>query len=299
MKPETMRVLAKPMLFTAALIWGASFFVMKDVGTYVPPFFLLAFRFTGGAVILGVLGWKKWKLLSLDYLWRGAVIGGLMFLAFMVMTFGLMGTSPSKNAFLTSVYCVLVPFLNWLVLKQKPDRFNVLAAVLCVTGVGFVSLNEAFQVSWGDGLSLFSAFFYAAHIVGVEKVSKNRDIYLLTVLQFAFAALFAWICGGIFQEFPPLEVFDRSMIIQLGYLIVLATSVALLFQNVGQVWSDPSSTAVILSLESVFSVIFCLLLGKETLTVRLAVGFVLIFAAVICSETKFSFLRRKAPMLKE
>ena len=118
MKPETMRILAKPMLFAAALIWGASFFVMKDVGTYVPTFFLLAFRFTGGALILGILGWKKWKLLNWDYLWRGLVIGGLMITAFSVMTFGLMGTTPSKNAFLTSVYCVLVPFLNWMVLKR-------------------------------------------------------------------------------------------------------------------------------------------------------------------------------------
>jgi len=293
MKPETMRILAKPMLFAAALIWGASFFVMKDVGTYVPTFFLLAFRFTGGALILGILGWKKWKLLNWDYLWRGLLIGGLMITAFSVMTFGLMGTTPSKNAFLTSVYCVLVPFLNWLVLKRKPDRYNVLAAVLCVAGVGFVSLNEVLGVSWGDGLSLFSAIFYAAHIVGVEKVSKDHDIYLLTVLQFAFAALIAWICGFTFQEFPPVEVFNLSIVIQLGYLIVFATSVALLFQNVGQIWSDPASAAVILSLESVFSVIFCLLLGKETLTMQLALGFAIIFVAVICSETKFSFLRKK------
>lgn len=299
MKPETMRVLAKPMLFTAALIWGASFFVMKDVGTYVPTFFLLAFRFTGGAVILGILGWKKWKLLSWDYLWRGALIGGLMITAFSVMTFGLMGTTPSKNAFLTSVYCVLVPFLNWLVLKQKPDRYNILAAVLCVAGVGFVSLNEAFGVSWGDGLSLFSAIFYAAHIIAVEKVSKDRDIYFLTVLQFAFAALFAWTFGGIFQQFPPAEVFNLGVILQLAYLIVLATSVALLFQNVGQIWSDPASAAVILSLESVFSVLFCLVLGKETLTLQLAIGFVLIFVAVVCSETKFSFLRKKTPEMKK
>lgn len=294
MKPETMRKLAKPMLFLAALIWGASFFVMKDVGTYVPAFFLLAFRFTGGAVILGVVGWKKWRLLSWELLWRGAVVGAMMITAFSVQTFGLMGTTASKNAFLTSVYCVLVPFLNWLVLKQKPDRYHLLAAVLCVTGVGLVSLNGTLGVSWGDGLSLLSALFYALHIIGVEKLFKGRDIYLLTVLQFAFAALFAWIGGLLFQDFPPRSVFHADIVIQLAYLIVLATSVALLFQNVGQVWSDPASTAVILSLESVFSVLFCLLLGKETLTVQLAVGFALIFLAVVCSETKFSFLRRKA-----
>jgi len=74
---------------------------------------------------------------------------------------------------------------------------------------------------------------------------------------------------------------------------VMATTVALLFQNVGQIWSDPSSASVILSLESVFGVLFSVICYGDLVTAPMALGFVCIFIAVVCSETKFSFLRKK------
>lgn len=293
MNERTMRMLAKPMLFAAAFIWGSSFFIMKGAVDIIPTFFLLAIRFTGGAVLLGLACWKKWKGFARDYLWRGAIIGGFLFLAYSVQTFGLMGTTPSKNAFLTAVYCVIVPFLNWAVMKNRPDRFNVMAAVLCVAGVGLVSLNGDLSMTWGDALTLCCAIFYAAHIVAVEKVSPHKDIYLLTVFQFAFAALYAWVFGLIFQKMPPLSTFTVDVAIQLAYLTVMATTVALLFQNVGQIWSDPASASVILSLESVFGVLCSVIFYGDEVTLQLGAGFVLIFVAVVCSETKFSFLRKK------
>lgn len=289
-----MRRLAKPMLFLAAFIWGSSFFIMKGAVDIIPTFYLLAIRFTGGAAILALVCWKKWKGFTKDYLWRGAMIGGFLFLAYSIQTFGLMGTTPSKNAFLTAVYCVIVPFLYWLVAKRRPDRFNILAAVLCVSGVGLVSLTSDLSVTWGDALTLCCAVFYAAHIVAVAKVSPGKDIYLLTVFQFAFAALYAWILGVFFQELPPAAtLFNADLLFQMAYLTVMATTVALLFQNVGQVWSDPASASVILSLESVFGVLCSVLFYGDPVTPRLVAGFVLIFVAVVCSETKFAFLRRK------
>lgn len=295
MNESIMRRLAKPMLLIAAFIWGSSFFIMKGAVDAIPTFYLLAVRFTGGAVLLALVCFKKWRAFTKDYLWRGAVIGGFLFLAYSIQTFGLMGTTPSKNAFLTAVYCVLVPFLYWLVMRRRPDKYNILAALLCVTGVGFVSLNGGFAVTWGDALTLICAIFYAAHIVAVAKVSPGKDIYLLTVFQFAFAALYAWVGGALFQEFPPASVFSADMLIQLAYLTVMATTVALLFQNVGQVWSDPASAAVILSLESVFGVLCSVIFYGDPVTIRLTIGFALIFVAVLCSETKFAFLRRKKP----
>lgn len=294
MNEHTMRILAKPMLFLAAFIWGSSFFIMKGAVDVIPTFFLLAIRFTGGALLLALFCWKKWRLMTRDYLWRGAIIGGFLFLAYSIQTFGLMGTTPSKNAFLTAVYCVIVPFLYWLVAKKRPDKFNILAALLCISGVGFVSLTSDLSITWGDGLTLCCAVFYAAHIVSVAKVSPGKDIYLLTVFQFAFAALYAWICGFLFQELPTQSIINLDLILQMAYLVVMATTVALLFQNVGQVWSDPASAAVILSLESVFGVLCSVLFYGDPVTPRLVIGFLLIFVAVICSETKFEFLRKKA-----
>lgn len=300
MSPRTMHRLAKPMLFAAALIWGTSFFIMKNALDAVPVFFLLAIRFTAGAVLLALVCGRRWKSFTPDYLWRGAIIGGFLFLAYSVQTFGLSMTTPSKNAFLTAVYCVIVPFLTWAVVKKRPDRYNIAAALLCVTGVGFVSLNEQLSINAGDLLTLVCALFYASHIVAVEKVSPGKDITLLTVFQFAFAALYAWICGGLTETFPTQALANPQVFLPLAYLCVMATTVALLFQNVGQVWSDPASASVILSLESVFGVRFSVIFYGDPVTARLLMGFALIFVAVVCSETKFSFLRRTShPQLSE
>lgn len=287
-----MRRLAKPMLLTAALVWGSSFIIMKGAVDILPPFLLLAIRFSGGAALLALVCWKKWKDFTPDYLWRGAIIGGCLWAAYTVQTFGIKYTTPSNNAFLTANYCVLVPFLNWWVVHRKPDRWNVLAAVLCVAGVGLVSIQGDFSISPGDSLTLLGAVFYAAHIVAVEKVSPGKDIYLLTVFQFAFAALYSWL-GSLFTGFPPASVFTPDLVIQMTYLTVMCTTVALLFQNVGQIWSDPASASLLLSLESVFGVMFSVLFYGDPVTPRLLAGFGLIFIAVVCSETKFSFLRRK------
>ena len=293
MSPKTMKLLAKPMLFAAALIWGTSFFIMKNALDVMPVFFLLAVRFTAGAVLLALVCWKKWKDFTSDYLWRGAVIGGFLFLAYSVQTFGLALTTPSKNAFLTAVYCVIVPFLTWAVVKTRPDRYNIAAALLCVTGVGLVSLTEGLTINTGDLLTLVCAIFYAAHIVAVAKVSPGKDITLLTVFQFAFAGLYAWICGAFTETFPAAALAEPEVFLPMIYLCVMATTVALLFQNVGMVWSDPASASVILSLESVFGVLFSVLFYKDPVTGRLLAGFALIFLGVVCSETKFTFLRKK------
>jgi drug/metabolite transporter (DMT)-like permease len=288
-----MRILAKPMLLTAALIWGASFFIMKNTLDVLPVFSLLAIRFTAGTVLLGLICWKKWKKLTRDYWWRGALIGGLLFLGYAVQTFGLQRTTPSKNAFLTTVYCVMVPFFAWVVVKQKPDLYHIAAAILCVAGVGLVSLDGQMSINSGDLLTLLCAVLYAANMVALEKVSEGKDIFLLTVFQFLFAALYAWICALLTETIPFQSLTDPAVYLPLSYLCVMATTVALLFQNVGQIWTDPASTAVILSLESVFGVLFSVLFYGDPVTGRLLAGFALILTAVICSETKFSFLRRK------
>lgn len=299
MSPRTMGILAKPMLFSAAIIWGTSFFIMKNALDVIPVFYLLTIRFMAGTVLLGLVAWKQWKEFDRGYIWRGALMGGMLFMAFAVQTFGLSYTTPSKNAFLTAVYCVLVPFMIWAVAKIRPDRYNILAALLCVAGVGLVSLNETLTINLGDLLTLISAFFYAGHITTVAKVAPGRNIILLTVVQFFFTGTYALIGGLLAETFPAQALMDPGVLFPIAYLCVMATTLALLFQNIGQMWSDPASTAIILSLESVFGVLFSVLFYGDQVTGRLLLGFALIFVGVLCSETKFSFLHKGKPVEEE
>ena len=291
MNAKATSFLAKLALFSAALIWGSSFFMVKNTVESIPPTFLLAVRFTVAALLLSAVFWKKWKQFSWDYLLRGGIVGFCLFLAYCSQTIGITDTTPGKNAFLTAVYCVIVPFLFWAVDRKKPDWYQFFAAVLCIGGIGLVSLEGSFSIRMGDSLTLLGGFFYAAHMVAVAKVCRDRDPILITILQFGFAGLFSWIVTLLFEPFPT-ALPDWETLGSIGYLAVFCTAGALLLQNVGQAHTHPASAAILLSLESVFGVFFSVLIYHEALTGKLLAGFCLIFFAVLVSETKLSFLRR-------
>ncbi|MBR5486270.1 MAG: DMT family transporter [Oscillospiraceae bacterium] len=288
---------ARICLFAAALIWGSSFVVVKDAVDVFSPFMLLAFRFTIGCLLLAFIFRRKLSELNKKYFINSGIIGFCLFTAYGLQTIGITDTTPGKNAFLTAVYCVLVPFLFWITDKVKPDVFNFSAAVMCIIGIGLVSLDGDLSIRMGDALTLAGGFFYAAHMVAVAKFSKGADPVLITILQFGYCAVFSWIVGGLFEQLP--AVWTMRSTLGMLYLAVFATAVALLFQVVGQKNTPPAEAAIILSLESVLGVVFSMLLYGEQLTVRLFCGFVMIFAAVIVSETKLSFLFKKsAPAAK-
>ena len=146
MNESVLKKLAKPMLILAPIIWGSSFVVMKHSLDSFTPFYLLAFRFTAAAIVLGLVFWKSWKVMDRQYFKAGAIIGTFLFLAYAFQTFGLDRTTSGKNAFLTAVYCVIVPFLYWLIARKRPDRYNILAAVVCIVGIGLVSLLSLIHI---------------------------------------------------------------------------------------------------------------------------------------------------------
>ena len=285
------RILPKFALFSAALIWGSSFFIVKNTVDIFPTNFLLAIRFTIGCLLLCVLFPKKLTQLNRTCLWQGIVLGLLIFTAYCIQTIGLMETTPGKNAFLTTAYCILVPFLYWITDKRRPDLYNFSAAFLCLAGIGLVSFDGSFSMRFGDAMTLISALFFAAHIVAGARFGGKSDPILLTILQFGTAAVCSWVLGFTTETFP--KEIPLNAALGLLYLAVFATTIALLLQNIGLKYADPTSGAILLSLESVFGVLFSILFYQERLTLRLGAGFLLIFIAVILSETKLSFLRKK------
>lgn len=294
MNEDLLKKLAKPLLILAPIIWGTSFVVMKHSLDAFTPFYLLAFRFTAAAVVLGLVFWKSWRVMDREYLKAGFIIGTMLFLAYAFQTFGLDRTTSGKNAFLTAVYCVIVPFLYWIIARRRPDKWNVLAALICVVGIGMVSLSNdsgALSVNMGDLLTLVGGFFFAAHIVAVNKYAEGRDIFLITTLQFAFFGAWSWVGALLFREPFPGSL-SGGTIFGMVYLVIFSSCGALLFQNIGQKYTAPATAAVILSLEAPFGVLASIFVGEETLNPVMILGFVLIFVAVICSETKFEFLRR-------
>ena len=280
MNENLLKKLSKPLIVIATLIWGSTFFILKDTLDTVNLQFLLAFRFTVAAVVLALVFWKHWKGIDRSFWWRGAVMGLFLYAAYTVQNIGLMDTTPGKNAFFTAVYCVIVPFMYW-------------GMDLCIVGIGFVSWDGGFAMTWGDVLTLISGVLYACHIVATSKFTQGRDVFLLTVIQFAATAVCCWI-GTFATGGFPVDGLPAKAWWVLVYLAVAATTLALLFQNIGQKYTDPSSAAVLLALEAPFGVAFSVIFTEESPTPFMYFGFLLIFVAVLCSETKFSFLKKRS-----
>ena len=277
-------------LLTAALIWGSSFIVMKNAVEGVPVFMLLGIRFTVGCLLLMLILHRRLKTIGKKQLLHGAVVGTLLFAAYTVQTFGLRETTPGKNAFLTAVYCVLVPFVNWVIFRRRPTGWNWLAAVMCLAGIGLVSLEGDLTMNRGDALTLVGGVFYALHLVAVSRFGEEDDPVMLTMLQFGASAVWCWGLSFMTESMP--NPFPTNAWLELAYLAVFATTAALLLQNVGQSVTPAAPAAILLRLESVFGVAFSVMLGAEGLTAQLVCGFALIFLAVVASETQFSFLRK-------
>lgn len=287
---EKQALLGKLALLTATLIWGSSFLVMKSALDDIDTCYLLAIRFTGAFILLAIIFYSRLKQLNWTYIINGFWMGTWLISAYIIQTVGLIYTTPGKNAFLTATYCVLVPFFFWFLTKEKPDIFNIAAALLCIMGIGFVSLGKDFSIGFGDILSIICGIFYAIHIVISAKYTKGKvDVILLTIVQFFFAALWSWGGGLLFEEFP--TDMSNSAWFSLAYLSIFATAIALCCQMVGIQKTSPAVASLILSLEAVFGVLFSVLAGAESISLQLIIGFVLIFLAIMVSETKLEFIR--------
>lgn len=285
--------IARLALLLATLIWGSSFIIMKDALDNIGTFFLLAVRFTGACILLAIVFFKKLKKLNKEVVKAGFVMGTALITAYILQTFGLAETTPGKNAFLTAGYCILVPFMFWAVAGTRPDHYNIIAAVLCIAGIGLVALDDNLTMGRGDVLTLMCCAFYALHIIVSARYTQTYDVMLLTLLQFFFAALWSSLLCVLFEPVPAVAEISPYTWFSLGYLCVFATAGALLMQTYGLKYTSPSAGALILSLESVFGVIFSIMVGAEAVTARLLLGFAVIFVAIVISETKLEFLLKK------
>lgn len=273
-------------LLATAAIWGSGFVFQKFAAEELGSWFIVASRFTIAGIITALMTRKKWHLIDRGYLMGGLWIGGTVavgtWLQVAAMT---LGTSPGKSAFLTAAYCVMVPFLAWIVMKERPKKNHLAAAVLCLIGIGLISLNGSGGMTLGDGLTLLCSVMFGINLICISKYSQGRDPMLLTMLQIVACAAFGWV-GLLFEGMP--ETISVGAAGNVLYLAVFSTALALSFQTFGLKHTNPTVATIVLSLESVFGVLFSVLLYGETITLRMGIGFGVVFAAVLLSEIDFS-----------
>lgn len=276
------------MLFLAAVIWGVAF-VAQSVGMdYMGPLTFNGARFLiGGAVLLPLIGYRerqnkadqRKEACSKKELLTGGICCGLaLCAASLLQQYGIVYTTVGKAGFITTLYIIIVPILGIFLHKKIGPKIWV-GAVLAVIGMYLLCISGGFSLNKGDSLVLLCAVVFSVHILVVDYFSPRMDSVKLSCIQF-FTSGVICTAGALLVEKPSISALLAGWMPVL-YAGVLSCGVAYTLQVVGQKKVEPTIASLILSMESVVSVLAGWLLLNQKLSGRELAGCGLVFAAVI------------------
>ena len=279
------------LLLLTAFIWGAAFVAQSVGGEAVGCFTFNGVRSLIGALVLLPVIWlmdakKKEELEQKEdqktLITGGICCGVMLCIASNFQQFGISFTTVGKAGFITAMYILIVPILG-LFMKKKPGLQVWLGVVLAVMGLYLLCMtSESFSLSKGDFLVLICAGFFSLHILIIDYFSPKVDGVRMSCIQFLVCGILSMVMAFIFET-PEVSVILSGWL-PILYAGVLSCGVAYTLQIVGQKNMDPTVASLILSLESVFSVLAGWLILNQTLSLRELSGCVLMFLAIILAQ---------------
>jgi drug/metabolite transporter (DMT)-like permease len=278
------------MLLITAIVWGSGFVVTAIALEYLTAYQVMAGRFILASIILALLFGKKFKAFTKSVIWKGSVLGTILYIGFALQTVGLEFTTPSKNAFLTAVNVVIVPIIAYMAYKRRVDRYEVFGSIMAILGIGFLSLQGSLTINIGDALSLACAIAFAFDIFYTNLFVKKEDALALTIMQFITASFISLVVLFIQEDIP--TTIEKGAIYSIIYLAVFSTTIAYVCQNIAFRFTTATKGAIILSLESFFGMVLSVIFLHEILTSRMIVGAILIMLAIFITEIKPTIFKK-------
>ena len=287
------------LLLLTAAIWGVAF-VAQSVGMdYVGPFTFNTVRSLLGGIVLipCIVLLKRIDVGSKDtagaaehasgdpagqrkvLLTGGVACGVLLCIASNLQQFGIMYTSVGKSGFITAMYIVLVPVLG-IFLKKKAGIKIWCSVAIAVGGLYLLCMTDSgFSIQKGDLLLLLGAVIFSFHILTIDYFSPKVDGVKMSCIQFFTCGILSMVCMFLFEQ-PQIGAILQAWM-PIVYAGVLSCGVAYTLQIVGQKGMNPTVASLILSMESVISVIAGWLILHQKLSGRELLGCVLMCAAII------------------
>lgn len=283
------RVGLSPQVATALLVldtmaWGLSYVVIKIGAQTIPPFELIALRFTLASLVCLVLFYPRFQALTRRALCYGTVLGITMFIGSTTMVYGVQTTDASTATFIASTKIVFVPLFLALWTRRLPDKRLLLGILGTTVGIALLSLEDGLHLSLGAVLCILSAVSYALHILFTGAMARKEDAVLIGVLQQVVMAILGWV-GLFFFNTPvmPHGVVPWSTVLVLALVNGVFVFVS---QPVAQRYTDAEWTALIFAMEPVFGAVFSFLLMGERLTLQDGAGAVLVLVSVLLASVK-------------
>lgn len=295
MKKLVKRYIAESGLLLIGILWGMGFVTVKiGLNAGMNTFYLMWLRFLGSFVLLSILFRKKIKKVSKDDLKAGVILGIIQYFGYVFQTYGAAHTTVGKNAFFTAINVIIVPYIFWMLNKKRPDIFSFSASIICLIGVGIMSLDSNLNfthLNKGDVMTIISAFFFALQVAYTGYFGRKVHPMNLVLLQMLVGGLlFAgtqFATSGL-REVIPLHGETLMAII---YAVVFSTAIPMLLQIYCQRLTTATRASILMSTESMFAPIFAFLVLGEIMTLRVALGAAFILFSVVVSETKLGMVK--------
>ncbi len=270
------KVFSAVILTAVAAIWGSAFLSMKGTLERLDVNSFLAWRFAIATLVLIAIRPSVVKKIDLAFAKKGALLGIFLGSGYIFQSFGLTLTTVSNTGFITGLYVVLTPVVAAIFLRKNITLVEWFAVFVATAGLALLSFN-GFHFGLGEFLVLMSALLFAMHIVGLGEWSKGLDTYALTVLQLGTCAVVTFVASlkSGFRA-PP----DSGVWFSIIYTALFATALAFIVQTWAQSFIAPSSVAVILAMEVVFAAGFGIWFLDEPVTLRIALGGLLVIASM-------------------
>ena len=289
-----------------SLIWGATFVVVKEALDQASVFAFLAVRFTLAAALVAVMfraslrgPWLRG--MNAATLRAGAVLGVFLFAGYVFQTAGLERTTPSKAAFITGLYVILVPLLLALFWRRRVNAWVWGGAVAAVVGLYYLTVpagggagDSAFSglltgINRGDLLVLGCTVAFALHIIYVGRYTPHHSVGALTFLQVAATAVLAMVAVPLLSVAgveTPRFTWSWQMAFALAVTAFGATALAFALQLWAQRHTSATHAAILFSLEPVFAGVTSYLVLGERLGARGLMGAALILLGILLAELK-------------
>ena len=271
-------------LLLTSIMWGGGFIATEFSLGSMTPLQVMTIRFLIATIILCSVFFNKLKQISKSTLKKGTLAGFFLFVGFVFQTVGLKYTTVSNNAFLSAIAVIFVPIIG-IFLGRKIDRYGIIGTILTVIGIAFLTINGSLaSINIGDVLPILGAMFYAIQILLVDMFAKEEDVTVFTIVQITMCFLFSLITMLIRGDLSFNITFNSGG--GVIYLAVFSTAIGLFLQVLGQKSTTETRAAIIMSTESVFGTIFAIILLNQALTIKVIIGCIIIFIAIIISEVK-------------
>ncbi len=278
------QVKADLMLIMVTLFWGGSYLLIDFSLIELDPFNINALRFITAFLVAFAIAGKRLVPVNGITIKYAALLGFILMIVYLGATFGVKYTSLSNAGFLCALTVVVTPILAFFFKKQRPNRKLLLAVVLALVGIAFLTLDESLKPAYGDILCILCAVSYAVHLLLTETAVKKEgvNVFHLGVYQLGFSGMYQLILSILTEKphFPSSNKVWISIIV----LSIFCTGLSFVIQTIAQQYTSASHVGVIFSLEPVFAALVAYFIAKEVLSGRAYFGAVLLVISLFVME---------------